>query len=185
MKQLIGEDMEAYALRRKEELNNEQRYRVIRFRKSASSTINIFDNADFVLPLLDLGNGAVNTVLARGTGSATYTRATTAWTKLASGLWRSVASGTARSAYIGLNTAVSAYGGYFAEGAGTQLVTPTASIRDMTDASVQAKFTDEQALKAMKEGVKDTGGKVAMKPIENVSEGDMKALVGHVRTLKK
>lgn len=59
------------------------------------------------------------------------------------------------------------------------------SIRDLSDATVQSKFTDEQALKAMKEGVKDTAGKVTMKPIENVSEAEMKALVAHVRTLKK
>lgn len=58
-------------------------------------------------------------------------------------------------------------------------------IADLTDAKVQAKFTDEQAIKAMKEGVKDKDGKVAMKPIENLSEADMKALVGYVRGLKK
>ena len=59
------------------------------------------------------------------------------------------------------------------------------SIADLTDAKVQAKFTDEAALKAMKEGVKDKSDKVAMKPIENISDADMKALVGYVRTLKK
>lgn len=91
----------------------------------------------FFLPLGDAGAGAVNTTPANASGSptATFTRATTAWTKLASGLWASVASGTARSCYLGQSTAVGAYGGYFAEGAATQLVTPTASIRDMSDAS--------------------------------------------------
>ena len=89
----------------------------------------------FLLPLNDLGSGIVNIVPAVGTGPATFTRATTAWTKLSSGLWASVASGTARSCYIGATTAVGAYGGYFAEDAGTQLVTPTASIRDMTNAA--------------------------------------------------
>ena len=59
------------------------------------------------------------------------------------------------------------------------------SIRDLTDSAVQAKFSDEDALKAMKEGLKDKDGKVTMKPIENVPEAEMKALVGHVRTLKK
>lgn len=58
-------------------------------------------------------------------------------------------------------------------------------IRDLTDAGVQAKFTDADAFKAMKEGVKDKDGKVTMKPIENVSDADFKALVGYVRTLKK
>ena len=90
--------------------------------------------ARFVALFNDLGAGAVSTY-ARGKGAATFTRATVAWTKLASGLWAEVASGTARSCYLGATTAVGAYGGYFAEGAATQLVTPTASIRDMTDAS--------------------------------------------------
>jgi cytochrome c553 len=59
------------------------------------------------------------------------------------------------------------------------------AISDLSDAKVQAKFTDEQALKSMKEGVKDKDGKVTMKPVENMSEADMKALVAHVRGLKK
>jgi len=59
------------------------------------------------------------------------------------------------------------------------------SISDLTDAKVQAKFTDEEALKAMKEGIKDKDGKVTMKPVENMSEADMKALVAYVRGLKK
>ena len=58
-------------------------------------------------------------------------------------------------------------------------------LRDLTDAAVQAKFTDADALKSMKEGIKDKDGKVTMKPVENVSEGEMKALVGHTRSLKK
>jgi len=58
-------------------------------------------------------------------------------------------------------------------------------IADLTDAKVQAKFTDEQAVKAMKEGIKDKDGKVSMKPIENLAEADMKALAAYVRTLKK
>lgn len=77
----------------------------------------------------DLGAGVVD--LSGGT----FTRATTAWTKLASGLWAPVASGAPRSHYLGMNTAVGAYNGWLQESARTQLVTPTASIRDMTDAS--------------------------------------------------
>jgi len=58
-------------------------------------------------------------------------------------------------------------------------------IRDISKADVQAKFTDADALKAMKEGLKDKDGKVSMKPVEGLSEADMKALVGYVRGLKK
>ena len=97
----------------------------------------------FLLPLGDLGAGAVDTTPVGSAGSATptFTRATVAWTKLSTGLWAQVASGTARSCYLGATTAVGAYGGYFAEGAGTQLVTPTASIRDMTDGAWTAGAT--------------------------------------------
>ena len=59
------------------------------------------------------------------------------------------------------------------------------SIRDLSDASVQSKFTDEDALKAIKEGVKDKAGKVTMKPIENLAAEDMPPLVKHVRGLVK
>lgn len=59
------------------------------------------------------------------------------------------------------------------------------SISDMSDPKVQAKFTDEEAMKAMKEGVKDSAGKVAMKPIEGVSEPEMKELIAYLRALKK
>jgi len=59
------------------------------------------------------------------------------------------------------------------------------SIADLTDPAVQAKFTDEAALKAMKEGVNDKAGKVAMKPIENLAAEEMPALVKFVRGLKK
>lgn len=85
----------------------------------------------------DLGAGIVNTTTQPGSGLgvATFTRASTAWTKLASGLWASIGAGSPRSTYFGMNTAVGVYAGYFSEGARLQLVTPTASIRDMTDAS--------------------------------------------------
>ena len=75
----------------------------------------------FSLPLNDLGNGAVNLVplIAYGSPTPTFTRATTAWTKLSTGLWASVASGTARYSYLGANTVIGAAGGYLAEGART------------------------------------------------------------------
>jgi cytochrome c553 len=59
------------------------------------------------------------------------------------------------------------------------------AIKDLTDAKVQAAFTDADAFKALKEGLKDAEGKTRMKPVENMSDDDIKALVQHVRTLKK
>ena len=58
-------------------------------------------------------------------------------------------------------------------------------IRDYSDAKVQADLKDEDAIKAIKEGVKDKEGKVLMKAVEGLSDDEIKALVAHVRSLKK
>ncbi len=58
-------------------------------------------------------------------------------------------------------------------------------IRSMTDAEFQGSFTDEQAIKAIKEGIKDPSGKVKMKPIEGLADDEITALVKRVRSLKK
>ena len=88
----------------------------------------------FFLGLKDLGSGAVNLIpeCAAGSPTPTFTRATTAWTKLSTGLWASVASGTARSSYLGADTTVGACGGYLAEGASTNLALQS---RDLSNAS--------------------------------------------------
>lgn len=86
----------------------------------------------FLAPLSDAGAGAVNLTLGNGAGSATFTRATTAWAKLASGLWAQVNSGVARAHYLGADTTVGAYGGYLAEEARTNLCLQS---RDLSNAS--------------------------------------------------
>jgi cytochrome c553 len=58
-------------------------------------------------------------------------------------------------------------------------------IKDLTDAKLQADLKDEQAFKSIKEGIKDSEGKIKMKPAENISDDEIKALVQYVRTLKK
>ena len=59
------------------------------------------------------------------------------------------------------------------------------NIADFTDAKVQEGFNDEQAFKAIKEGLTDKNGKTTMKPIEGLSDADMKALIPFVRAFKK
>jgi len=59
------------------------------------------------------------------------------------------------------------------------------AIKNLTDAKLQAELKDEEAFKAIKEGIKDSEGKIKMKPAEGLSDEDIKALVAHVRTLKK
>ncbi|MBI5767313.1 MAG: cytochrome c [Verrucomicrobia bacterium] len=72
-----------------------------------------------------------------------------------------------------------------ADGKGDTKMGRKLGIADLTDAKVQAKFTDEQAVKSMKEGVKDKDGKLSMKPIEGLSEAEMKALVPVVRAFAR
>ncbi len=57
-------------------------------------------------------------------------------------------------------------------------------IRDFTAAAVQAQFSDDDAFKAVKEGLKDSAGKVRMKPIEGLSDDEIRALVQYVRGLQ-
>lgn len=57
-------------------------------------------------------------------------------------------------------------------------------VKDLTAPTTQEKFTDEQAFKAIKEGLKE-GDKVKMKPAEGLSDEEIKALIAHVRSLKK
>ena len=71
-----------------------------------------------------------------------------------------------------------------ADGKGETKMGKKLGIADLTDAKVQAKFTDADVVKSIKEGVKDKDGKLAMKPIE-LTDDEMKALVPVVRALKK
>lgn len=93
------------------------------------------DEPVFVLPLTDNGSGVVNTLIDRGTGVATFTRATAAACRLSTGLWKlDVASGAARSHYLDLTpgSGTYTYGGYLSEPAATQLAVAP---RDMTNAA--------------------------------------------------
>ena len=58
-------------------------------------------------------------------------------------------------------------------------------IKDYTDTKVQSEFKDDEAFKAVKEGLKDKDGKILMKPAEGLSDDDIKALIVHVRSFKK
>ena len=72
-----------------------------------------------------------------------------------------------------------------AEGKGDTKMGQKLSIKDLTDAKLQAELKDDKAFKSIKEGIKDADGKVKMKPAEGLSDDEIKALVAHVRTLKK
>src|SRR5213595_148108 len=64
-----------------------------------------------------------------------------------------------------------------ADGKGQTKMGQKLGIKDYTDAKVQAELKDEDAAKAIKEGLKDKEGKVLMKPAESLSDSDIKGLV--------
>ena len=57
--------------------------------------------------------------------------------------------------------------------------------KDLTDAKVQAAFSDAKATQSIKEGVKENG-KTTMKAFAGkLTDDEIKALVAYVRTLRK
>ena len=71
------------------------------------------------------------------------------------------------------------------DGSGSTMMGKKLSVKDYRDPKVQAAFSDGEAEKAIAEGVK-TDGKQSMKPFKGkLSDDDIKALVAHIRSLKK
>lgn len=71
------------------------------------------------------------------------------------------------------------------DGKGETKAGKKAQVKDLTDAKYQASFTDDAAFKSVKEGMKE-GDKEKMKPFAaKLSDDEIKALIAHVRTLKK
>ena len=70
------------------------------------------------------------------------------------------------------------------DGKGDTKMGKKAGVKDMTAADFQGKLNDEHAFKAVRDGVKEDG-KEKMKPNKDLSDAEIKALIAHVRTLKK
>lgn len=71
------------------------------------------------------------------------------------------------------------------DGSGNTKMGKKLEVKDYRDAKAQEGFTDDAALKAIKEGAKDKAGKETMKPFaEKLSDDEAKALVAYVRSLK-
>lgn len=71
------------------------------------------------------------------------------------------------------------------DGKGVTMMGKKLKIKDLTDPVFQASFTDEAAAKAIREGIKSEDGKTRMKPIEGLSDDEVKALIAYVRSLVK
>jgi len=72
-----------------------------------------------------------------------------------------------------------------ADGKGQTKMGQKLGVKDYTDAKVQAELKDDVAFKAIKEGLKDKDDKTLMKPAENLTDDEIKALVAHVRSFKQ
>jgi cytochrome c553 len=72
-----------------------------------------------------------------------------------------------------------------ADGKGDTMIGKKFGCKDFTDAKVQAELKDDAATKAIKEGLKSDEGKTLMKPFDQLSDDEIKALVAYVRGLKK
>jgi len=72
-----------------------------------------------------------------------------------------------------------------ADGKGQTKMGQKLGIKDLTDAKIQGELKDDEAFKAIKDGIKDKEGKIRMKPAEGLTDDEIKALVQHVRSFKK
>jgi cytochrome c553 len=77
-----------------------------------------------------------------------------------------------------------------AEGKGDTKMGTKLGAKDFSDAKVQADIKDDDAIKAIKEGLKSDDGKTLMKPFVTgadspLSDDEVKALLAYVRGLKK
>ncbi len=71
------------------------------------------------------------------------------------------------------------------EGKGDTKMGAKLGCKDFTDAKVQADLKDDATFKALKEGLKSDDGKTLMKPFDQLTDDEIKALVAYVRGLKK
>ena len=67
---------------------------------------------------------------------------------------------------------------------GTHRLATAGSDEEVTDAKFQTELKDEEAFKAIKEGVK-ADDKTKMKAFSDLTDDEVKALVAHVRSFKK
>jgi cytochrome c553 len=71
------------------------------------------------------------------------------------------------------------------DGKGQTRMGKQAGAKDYTDAKVQAEISDEKALKTIKEGLNEGGKKKMDAYADKLSDDEIKALVAHIRSLKK
>lgn len=70
-----------------------------------------------------------------------------------------------------------------ADGKGQTKMGQKLEVRDYTNADVKASIKDEDAFKAIKEGVNNKEGKQVMKAFNTLTDDEIKALVAFVKAL--
>jgi cytochrome c553 len=94
--------------------------------------------------------------------------------------------GVARSAEIPENWSKNCASCHGPDGTGHTKAGRMAQVKDMTNPDYQKTFTDEQAAKQIKDGLKDPSGKEKMRAFaDKLSDDDVKSLVAYVRSLSK
>lgn len=94
-------------------------------------------------------------------------------------------AGTSRAADAAANWTKHCASCHGKDGKGQTKAGKMAGVKDQTDAQYQAGLNDDKMFKSIKEGLKD-GGKEKMKPFgDKLTDDEIKALVAHVRSLKK
>ena len=94
-------------------------------------------------------------------------------------------SGTARAADAQANWTQHCASCHGKDGKGQTKAGRMAGVKDQTDAQYQAGLTDDKMIAAVKDGLKE-GTKEKMKPFKDkLSDDEIKALIAHVRSLKK
>jgi len=71
-----------------------------------------------------------------------------------------------------------------ADGKGQTKVGKKLSLKDYTDAKVQADLKDEDLVKSITGGIKDKAGKEKMKAYSDLTPDEVKDLVAHIRKFK-
>lgn len=70
------------------------------------------------------------------------------------------------------------------DGKGQTTMGKRTGARDYTDPKVQDSFTDEQGFKSVKDGLKKDE-RTVMKPYNNLSDDDIKAVIAYMRAFRK
>jgi cytochrome c553 len=96
-----------------------------------------------------------------------------------------ILAGTSRAADAPANWTKNCASCHGKDGKGETKAGRMAGVKDQTDAQYQAGLKDDKMFAAIKDGLKE-GGKEKMKPFKDkLSDDEIKALVAHVRSLKK